>query len=90
MKSICLAVAAASLMTACASDSGLVQNKNGDIVVTLKSDAMKEAFTRCKAKGGSPTLDIDRESLASYEAGVYPRIKLRVNSVGCIPSQHSD
>jgi hypothetical protein len=90
MRSFAAAAAAMLLLSACASESRIVQTHDGAFIVTLKSDAIRDALTQCKEghpHDGDfywrPRLQVDdeasREFQANYVPGTYPRIELRIS-----------
>ena len=93
MKSLALVGLAMLLISACASDSGVVKTGNDTYMITkqaatgfsglgnLKSDAMKEAYAQCSKTGKSVQVVDSRETKPPYLLGNYPRVDITFRCV---------
>ena len=93
MKSLALAAIITLLVSACASDSGVVQTGTDTYIITkqaatgfsglgnLKSDAMKEAYGRCSQTGKSVEVVDSQETKPPYLLGNYPRVDITFRCV---------
>jgi hypothetical protein len=81
------------IMSACASNSGVVQTGTDTYLITkqaatgfpglgnLKSDAMKEAYAQCSQTGKSVHVVESQETKRPYVLGNYPRIDITFRCV---------
>jgi len=93
MKSLVLAGICMLLLSACASDSGVVQTGTDTYIITkqaatgfpglgnLKSDAMKEAYAQCSKTGRSVQVIDSEETKPPYLLGNYPRVDITFRCV---------
>ena len=93
MKSLYIASSIAILLSACASDSGVVQTGTDTYIITkqaatgfsgignLKSDAMKEAYAQCSKTRKSVQVVDSQETKPPYLLGNYPRIDITFRCV---------
>lgn len=93
MKSFALASVVALIVSACASDSGVVRTGTNTYIITkqaatgfsglgnLKSDAMKEAYAQCSKTGKSVQVVDSQETKPPYLLGNYPRVDITFRCV---------
>ncbi|KAB7770602.1 hypothetical protein CKY51_04435 [Xanthomonas maliensis] len=80
-------------VSACASDSGVVQTGKDTYIITkqaatgfsglgnLKSDAMREAYAQCSKNGKSVQVVDSQETKPPYLLGNYPRVDITFRCV---------